>query len=59
MYGINEMNNMTVYKVYMIGRNKVAEFTNADAAFKYVNDHSYEIYAVYCGGPDIVIIEVI
>ena len=50
---------MTVYKVYMIGRNKVAEFTNVDAAYKYVKDHSYEIYTVYCGGRDIVVIEVI
>lgn len=59
MYGINGVNNMTVYKVYMIGRNKVAEFTNVDDAFKYVNDHSYEIYSVYCGGQEVVVIEVI
>lgn len=50
---------MTVYKVYMIGRNKVAEFTNVGEAFKYVNDHSYEIYSVYCGGQEVVVIEVI
>ena len=43
----------------MIGRNKVAEFTNVDNAFKYVNDNSYEIYSVYCGGQEVVVIEVI
>ena len=58
MYGIEEVNNMVVYKVYHIQLGQLAQFTDSDDMIAWVNRSSYEFYHIYCGGPGIVIVEV-
>lgn len=50
---------MTVYKVYHIKRGMIMQCTNHDDAMAYVNRNGYEIYSIYCGGAEVVVIEVL
>lgn len=49
---------MTVYKVYHIEYGLVAQFTDIDDLIAYVNRSEYEFYHIYCGGDNVVIVEV-
>ena len=32
---------------------------NIEAATKFIKDNNYQIYTIYCGGKDIIVIEVV
>lgn len=49
---------MTVTKVYHIEKGLIAQFTDFEVAMAYVTCRDYEIYHIYCGGRNVVIIEV-
>lgn len=33
--------------------------SNIDVATKFIKDNNYKIYTIYCGGKDIIVIEVV
>lgn len=34
-------------------------YSNIDIAIKFIKDNNYKIYTIYCGGKDIIVIEVV
>ena len=50
---------MTVYTGDHIGRGMLMQCTNPDDMIAFVNRHEFEIYHIYCGGPNVVIVEVL
>lgn len=47
------------FKVYRLGGGVLYQCTNHHDAFDFINRNEYEVYTIYCGGVDIVVIEVI
>lgn len=50
---------MRIFKVYCLGQGLLCQCTNQHDAFDFIKRNEYEVYTIYCGGVDIVIIEVI
>lgn len=49
-----------IYDVYIIGKPEldIERFANGDDAIKFIHDNDYTVYAVYYGGYDRMIFEV-
>ena len=39
--------------------NDVNIYSSMEVAAKFIEDNNYQIYTIYCGGKDIIVIEVI